>query len=229
MRHAAAIVRPPRRGSPVANDRERARLLAALRAQDPNVAEPLFQRFAPLIFRLLRGTLGSPARLECAVAVVLLCVFHRARRLRPRADLGQLILRVTADVARAELRQQTPQSPSFRRGWRVARPVVARGTVREHQAVPRFYRILDGLNAVDWIAFVFHHVEGVEVHDVAAAVGGTISATRRRLERVLRTIHDGIRRDPLLREMRGLPQPGIEAAKGSPPSRQQGTVQAKRP
>ena len=67
----------------------------------------------------------------------------------------------------------------------------------------RFYRILDRLNAADRIAFVFHYVEGVVVRDVAAALGSTTVVTRRRLERVLRTVHDGIRRDPFLRELRG--------------------------
>jgi RNA polymerase sigma-70 factor, ECF subfamily len=173
------------------NGRENARLVAALRDQDPAVAAPLFERFAPMILRLLRQTLGPRAPIGCGVEVVLLCVFHSARRLRPRSDLQRFIVRATARVARAELRKQ-------------ARPPAApEGPSSKRQAVVRLYRILGRLNAADRIAFVFHYVEGVQLRDVAAALGSTTAATRRRLDRALRAVHDGIRCDPLLRELRG--------------------------
>ena len=127
MLQAVASVRHARRSRPVMGDRENARLVAALRAQDPAVARPLFKRFAPTISRLLRRTLGPQAPIDVAVDVVLLCVFHRARRLQPRSDLRQFIVGATARVARAELRQ--PARPRFLspRGWRAARRARAGG------------------------------------------------------------------------------------------------------
>ena len=190
MIQAVAIVRDARRSRVVMRDRENQRLVVALRAQDPTVARPLFKRFAPTIARLLRRTLGPQAPIDVAVDVVLLCVFHRARHLRPRSDLRQFIVEATARVARAELRQ--PAQP------RAAPEDMA----PQHEAEMRFYRILNRLNPADRIAFVFHYVEGEEVRDVAAALGNTTVMTRRRLERVLRTVHDGIRRDPSLRALR---------------------------
>ena len=195
MLPAISIVRDARRSGPVMADGEDARLVAALRAQDPAVARPLFKRFAPTISRLLRRTLGPQAPIDVAVDVVLLCVFHRARRLQPRSDLRQFIVGATARVARAELRPPALRLVSPRAAPEAAAP--------EHQAVMRFYRILDRLTAADRIAFVFHYVEGVVVRDVAAALGSPTVVTRRRLERVLRTVHDGIRRDPFLRKLRG--------------------------
>ena len=59
-------------------------MLAALRAQDPAVARPFWECFAPTIFRILRWTLGPQAQIDDAAEVVLLCVFERGRRLRPR-------------------------------------------------------------------------------------------------------------------------------------------------
>jgi len=195
MLPAIAIDRQARRRRPIMADREDARLVAALRAQDPAVARPLFKRFAPTISRLLRRTLGPQAPIDVAVDVVLLCVFHRARRLQPRSDLRQFVVGATARVARAELRPPALRLVSPRAAPEAAAP--------EHQAVMRFYRILDRLTAADRIAFVFHYVEGVVVRDVAAALGSPTVVTRRRLERVLRTVHDGIRRDPFLRKLRG--------------------------
>ena len=202
MPQAVAIVRHARRSRPVTGDRENARLVAALRAQDPAVARPLFRRFAPTISRLLRGTLGPQTPIDVAVDVVLLCVFHRARRLQPRSDLRQFIVGATARVARGELRQPSQARLLLPRGWRAAQRRAARAaTAPEHQALMRFYQILDRLNAADRIAFVFHDLEGLVVRDVAAALGSTTVVTRRQLERVRRTVHDGIRRDPFLREL----------------------------
>lgn len=198
MLQAAAIGRHARRSRPLMRDRENARLVAALRAQDPAVAHPLFKRFAPTISRLLRRTLGPQAPIDVAVDVVLMCAFHRGRRLQPRSDLRQFIVGATARVARGELRQPTRR--------RLLSPRAApEATAPDDQAVIRFYRILDRLNAADRIAFVFHYVEGVVVRDIAAALGSTTVVTRRRLERVLRTVHDDIRRDPFLRELRRPP------------------------
>ena len=79
-------------------------LVQLLRAQDPAVARPLWDRFAPLVFSLLRRTLGSRPSIEDAARVVFLCVFRRGRRLRPDSDVRQLVLETTARIARAELR-----------------------------------------------------------------------------------------------------------------------------
>jgi len=185
---------PSRRVGSGAADREgeSASLLAALRAQDPAVAGPLWRRFAPMISRLLRRVLGPRAAIDDAVQVVLLCVFHRGQRLRPRSDLMRLVLKTTADVARAELR-------GARRRWLRA---YAGGETRARdigsERVLRFYRILDGLGTADRIAFVFHHVEGVAARQVAAAIGDSPAVASRRVRRALDKVVGAIGRDPVL-------------------------------
>jgi RNA polymerase sigma factor (sigma-70 family) len=194
---------PPVGIAPTDEADERARLVAALRAQDPAVARPLWDRFAPRTFRVLRRTLGPGARIDDAVQVVFLCVFHRGRQLRPGADLGRFVLKVTARVAKAELRRST-----LRRVLPIPRSRAARArdsSKSEHEASKRFYRILDRLSAADRIAFVFHHVEHIDVRVVAVAMGATVAETRRRLRRALRQVFDGIERDPVLRALRNSP------------------------
>jgi DNA-directed RNA polymerase specialized sigma24 family protein len=180
----------------VARDDDSAKLLAALRAQDPAVARALWKRFAPLTFRLLGRTLGPGAPLDRAAEVVLLCVFQRAARVRSEAKLNDLVLKVTARVAQAELRRRRARNSPQSTG----------------DAPLRFYRILDGLGAADRIAFVFHHIENLDVRVVAAAMGGTVSGTTRRLRRALRMVFDGIQRDPVLR---ALPEPRSRATRDS--------------
>ena len=161
------------------------KLLAALRAQDPAVARPLWRRFAVRTARVLRRIMGPGARIDDIVPVVFLCVFERGARARANANLDELVLKVTARVAGVELRRRmaraTPRSP--------------------RDPMTRFYRLLDRLSAADRVAFVFHHVENMDVRTVAAAIDGTVVATRRRLRRAVQTIRAGIARDPLLRTL----------------------------
>lgn len=174
-------------------------LRAALRAQDPAVAGPLWRRFAPTISRLLRRVLGPRAAIDDAVQVVLMCVFHRGQRLRPRADLRRLVVKTTADIARAELRRPrigvSSSAPSTR---------FARETRRDvgSEAVLRFYRTLDRLGAADRIAFVFRHIEGIDARAVAAAIGESPATTKRRIDRALGKVVVAIGRDPVLRRLR---------------------------
>src|SRR5262249_50752258 len=152
-----------------------ARLLAALRGQDPAVADPLWRRFGPAVFRMLRRVLGPRAAIDDAVQVVLLCVVHRGRRLRPGTDLGRFILKMTADIARAELRRPRFRTLSSAARARAERESAPRDAASE--GVRRFYRVLDRLDAADRIAFVFHYVEGLDTRNVAAAIGSSPTRT----------------------------------------------------
>ncbi|HXU04276.1 MAG TPA: hypothetical protein VN903_25120 [Polyangia bacterium] len=48
---------------------------------------------------------------------------------------------------------------------------------------------------------MYHHVEKLEVRVVAIVMGETVVGTRRRLNRALRKVFDGIQRDPVLRAL----------------------------
>jgi len=176
-----------------------ARIIAALRAQDPSVADPLWRRFGPEISSLLRRVLGPRMAIDEAVQVVLLCVFRRGRRLRPGADLGRFIVKATTDIARGELRRPRLRRPPSARA-RAERASAPRDAASE--SVRRFYRLLDRLDAADRIAFVLHYIDGLDPREVTAALGASPAATNRRLHRSLDTVLAGIERDPVLRRMR---------------------------
>ncbi len=177
-------------------------MLAALRAQDPAVARPFWECFAPTIFRILRCTLGPQAQIDDAAEVVLLCAFERGRRLRPRSNLRQFVIKVTACVARVELRRR-------RFSWFLppSRSLADRRTkahARSHslpEATLKFHRILEQLRPLDRLAFVLHHVESLEVREVAAAIGASAAQTRRSLRRSLAKVMRGIEGDPALRQI----------------------------
>ena len=173
-----------------AGDRD-ATLVAALRARDPAVARPLWQCFAPSIIRIARRTMGPGANVEDVGEVVLLRVFDRGRRLRPGADLGQVVLRATTRVLLAELRRR--KIGRLFSTWK-ARAARARAPRQfsepKDAATASLYRILDRLRAADRVAFVLHHLEDLDVRQVAVAMGGTAAGTERRLRRSLRMVLD---------------------------------------
>ena len=180
-------------------DGDSAQLLTALRARDPAAAKPLWQRFAPAIFRMLRQMLGPQASIDDVVQVILLRVFDRARYLRPPTDLRQVVVRTTVRVARGELRR--------RRSRRLlsASPSGGAGDLRTHDLagqdaaiVARLYHILDRLSPLDHIAFVLHYIEGLEVPEVARALEASPARTVGRLRRGVDEVIEAIERDPLL-------------------------------
>jgi DNA-directed RNA polymerase specialized sigma24 family protein len=177
-----------------------ARLRAGLRAQDPAVAGLLWRCFAPTIFRLLRRGMGPGTPVDAAVQAVLLSVFHRGRRLGPNADLAGFVLRTTIRVMHMELRRRT--FGWFRSAWRgaVAREVRS-GDRSDEDGLVRFYRILDRLGAADRIAFVLHKIEGLDVREVAVAMGISARRTSVRLRRSIHEVAAGIAGDPVLRRL----------------------------
>jgi RNA polymerase sigma factor (sigma-70 family) len=181
-------------------DRKGAELLTALRARDPAVARPLWQRFAPTVHRILRHTLGPQAEIDDAAQVVLLCVFERAARLRPRSDLRRFVVGITARIAQVELRRRKLSwvfaASRFRAGRKPARPGVARPVP---EAVARFYRILDRLSALDRVTFVLYYFEGLDVREIATAMEAAPGATSRRLRRAVGKVARSIGGDPALK------------------------------
>ena len=59
-----------------------ATLARALIGRDPRAPRVLWQRFAPMVFRMLRRTLGSDHDLDDLAQEVFLCVFEKVRALR---------------------------------------------------------------------------------------------------------------------------------------------------
>jgi RNA polymerase sigma-70 factor (ECF subfamily) len=78
------------------------------------------------------------------------------------------------------------------------------------EALARFYAILDRVNPKDRSAFVLRFMEGLELTEVAAALGLSLATTKRRLARVWAKVVLLVERDPLLAQYRPKVRPGRE-------------------
>jgi RNA polymerase sigma-70 factor (ECF subfamily) len=174
-------------------------LVGALVGQHPDAPRLLWRRFAPMVFRMLRRTLGRDDEIEDLVQDVFLCVFQKAHTLRRPRALKAFIISVTVLTSRQELRRRwarrrlpaTEDPPGVE-----AESITGRSDARE--ALLRFYRILDRLRPTDRAVFVLRFMEALPLEDVSAALDISLATTKRRLARGRSKIELLVARDPFL-------------------------------
>lgn len=177
-------------------EQDDATLARALMADDPRAPRVAWQRFAPMVHRILKRTLGPGADVEDLVQEVFLCLFDRVKTLREPKALKAFVIAISAMTVRAELRRRRTR----RMFWLdVAAPSPSVHPDPEgREALVHFYQILDRLGAQDRTAFVLRFMEEMELTDVASALHTSLSTTKRRLARVWQRVALLVERDPAL-------------------------------
>ena len=162
-----------------------ATLVHKLIDQHPQAARLIWQRFAPMVHRILRRSLGPDEDVEDLAQEVFMCVFQKASTLREPQALKAFVITVTAFTVRGELRRRWS-----RRWLRRQRPqtgpgqLVSNQDIESREALRRFYNILDRVGTQDRTAFVLRYIEGMPLEDVAAALDVSVATAKRRLARV---------------------------------------------
>jgi RNA polymerase sigma-70 factor (ECF subfamily) len=182
-------------------DSDDANLARALIARDPQAPRALWRRFAPMVFRMLRRSLGPGHDVEDLAQEVFLCVFEKVPTLREPKALKAFVISITVLTTRSELRRLW-----VRRWIRLSgkndpssKAVVSLDT-DAREALSRFYDVLDRINAQDRTIFVLRFMEGLGLVEVAAASGLSLATTKRRLARAWSRVTLLVKRDPILSE-----------------------------
>jgi RNA polymerase sigma-70 factor (ECF subfamily) len=180
------------------NDADLAR---ALIGGHPDAPRAIWIRFAPLVRRLVRRSLGPDQGVEDLVQDVFASLFEKPQRLREPAAFRSFLMSITLNHARYELRRrrvrrwvglsQSSELPDIR---------VVESNPEAREALVRFYRILDGLRTRDRLAYVLRYVEGMEVADVARAMNTSVPTARRCFARAHERVSLLASRDPFLTE-----------------------------
>ena len=202
---SARVVYLPGGHLATADDATLARAMIAGEDHAPRVA---WSRFAPMVHRMLKRTFGPGQDVDDMVQDVFLCLFRKVAGLREPKSLKAFVISITAMTIKYELRQR-----------RVRRWMHLSGTVSDldaprteqpdpaaRQALMSFYAILDRLNARDRAAFVLRFFEGLELTEVADALGISVSTTKRHLARIWKRVTLLVQRSPELASyLPGLP------------------------
>jgi RNA polymerase sigma-70 factor (ECF subfamily) len=203
---APTKVDPPRASAPALPDMG---LVLAARAGDRRACFAIWSRYATLVERLVRRFLGPGSDYQDVCQEVFLRIFKRLGELREPAALRGFVTSVTLGVARNEVRRrriraiiglvpheampQVPTSP---------------GQTEAREAARALYRLLDSLSAEDRSLFVARFAEKMELVEVAAAHGMSLSTTKRRLGRLVARVNARVQSNPILREYVGDLAPG---------------------
>jgi RNA polymerase sigma-70 factor (ECF subfamily) len=185
------------------SDADDATLARALIARDPQAPRVLWRRYAPMVFRMLRRALGPNHDLDDLAQEVFLCVFDKVPTLREPKALKAFVISVTMLTTRQELRRRWVRRWVRLSGTKDAAELeVVTPDTDAREALQRFYAILDRVNAKDRSAFVLRFMEGLELTEVAAAMGLSLATTKRRLARVWGKVILLVERDPVLAQYR---------------------------
>lgn len=171
----------------------------ALLSREPSSHRLAWKRFSPVVRRVVRRFLGPGADVEDAVQDVFVCLFEKVALLRDPGALKAFIMAITVRTARYHVRRRRA------RRWIGYADVESHPALRvvtheigPQRALERFYRILDRVNDTDRAAFVLRYIEGLELSEVAKALGTSPPTARRRFTRAYGRVQLLASRDPLL-------------------------------
>ena len=173
---------------------------AALDGQ-PAAAAAIWDQFSPLVRGILGRIMGPDSEVEDLLQEVFLRIFKDIAKLRDPQAFRGFVMRVASNAAISELRRRR-----VRRWMRLTldgilpdMSVRAVACSPERQAVRSLYRILDSLDPESRSAFVLHHIEELELREVAEAMEISLATVKRRLANAHERLHRLAKDDALLR------------------------------
>ena len=172
-------------------------LVAALRAEEPEAAERLVERFGDRVYRLAMRITGSREDAEEAAQDALWTAARKIGMFKGESAFGSWIYRITANAAYQKLRTRRQKSaeiaiddvlPSLDDDGRHFEPMDDWTNRVDEQALQGELRrvlqeAIDGLPDEYRTALVMHDVEGLSNPDIAATLGISLPAVKSRVHR----------------------------------------------
>jgi RNA polymerase sigma-70 factor (ECF subfamily) len=174
-------------------------LVAACLRQQAGAQAALWDRYYPLVRRLVCRASGPGREVDDAIQEIFIRLFRKLPGLREPAALRAFVFSITVRVIKGEqrarwIRRWLGLSVDGETPDRAGDPV----DLEAREALARFYAILDRLAPRHRTAFVLRHVEGLELTEVAAALEISLATIKRWLPRIARRVFSQAKGDPLL-------------------------------
>ena len=172
-------------------------LVASLRAEEPEAAERLVERFGDRVYRLAMRITGSREDDEEAAQDALWTAARKIDMFRGESAFGSWIYRITANAAYQKLRTRRRTAnevalddvlPSFDNDGRHFEPMDDWSNRVDEQALQGELRqaltaAIDALPVDYRTALALHDVEGVSNPDIAETLGISLAAVKSRVHR----------------------------------------------
>lgn len=159
-------------------------LARALSAGEAWAAPETWRRFAPMVLRLARRTLGSQTEADDIGQEVFCRVYRGVRGLREPDSFRNFIYTCALHVLQSELHRKKMHSwLSFERPELLDVQDCGALDVESRDLLRKFYASLNRLSARDRIVFILRRVEELSIEEIATAMGASESTVKRSMAR----------------------------------------------
>lgn len=157
----------------------------------------VWDRYASLVRGVLRRSLGPQGDVEDLVQEVFIGFHRNVGNLRDPSALSGFLVSIASRLAISEIRKRKVRS-FLRLTDDGELPERAAVSDDGPEALGRLYALLDTCSATDRMAFVLRYIEGLELEEVASALGVSLATAKRRIAGVNARIVTLAKKDPLL-------------------------------
>ncbi len=183
-------------------------LARALIAGDPRAAEITWDRYAPLVHRIVSRALGPDAEVEDVTQEIFYRLFNRVRSLRKPEALRSFVVSFALRIVKWELRRRRARRwLTLSETGEVPDDQLLFVTADTRYALRRLYRLLDLLTTRDRLVLVLRHVEGMTLEEIADALGISLATVKRSLR------HASARLSALVDSDMALRKPGVKVGR----------------
>ncbi len=157
-------------------------LLARLRARDPDAAAEVFDLYASSVERAVHGVMGLDPDAEDLVQDAFVAALEGIDGFRGEAaSLGPWIRGIAVRLALKRIRWRRARSWLTRRGSEALPTLSALTDTDTQAALGRAYAALDRLPAAQRAAFGLRFIAGMQLDEVADALGVSLATAKRRI------------------------------------------------
>lgn len=157
-------------------------LATRLKDGAPGAAAELFDRHAAAVERAVQGVLGFDADVEDVVQDAFVAALRGVAAFRGESSaLGAWVRGIAVRLALKKLRWRRTWRWLGRRGSDELHGLYAATDTETQAALVRVYAVLERLPALERAAFGLRFVEGLQLTEVAEALGISLATTKRRL------------------------------------------------
>jgi RNA polymerase sigma-70 factor (ECF subfamily) len=174
-------------------------IVRGAQAREPWAAAALLDRHGPMVERIIRRILGHDPELEDLVHDAFATTLASIHQVRDGEAVKGWMAAIAAHTAHHAIRRR--QTSRFLLFWkRQETALQAEGPSSEpRDALRRAYEVLGEMPADDRVAFALRFLEEMELADVAATMGLSVSTVKRRLARAEKRFLAAAERCPVLR------------------------------
>lgn len=182
-------------------DTSDAAIVAGLRTGEPWAANALYDRYAAVIERMLRRTLGYErhADFEDLLHEVFVQALASTKHLRDAAALLAWLRTISTRVAIRTIRRRKARNwLLFLAPEEIPELEVSDPSHEVRQACSSFYCLVRKLPATEQVVFTLRYVDGLEIASLAEACDMSLSTTKRRLAKAEARFFSLAASDPVL-------------------------------